>query len=63
MPRWLNILIQFLAVGAQVAAPYIVDPHSTMVFHSVLGGIQAGTAVLAHNFNPDGSPAVVPYRP
>lgn len=63
MPRWLTLVIQLTAVGAQVAAPYIVSPSSVNTFHTALGALQLFGAVAAHSYNPDGTPASVPYFP
>ena len=64
MPRWLNILMQLSALGANgyslmsgvLPAKYMVPVTiAIQSFVSVVG-------IIAHNFNPDGTPVSVPYE-
>ncbi len=63
MKRWHNILIQFSASAGQIANiwfPFVAEEHRPIVT-AVLGTVQLGTAIIAHSFNPDGTPAEKPF--
>lgn len=63
MKRWQNILIQFTASTAQIAnlwLPLVAEEHKGVVA-AVLGTVQLGAAVIAHGYNPDGTPASLAY--
>ncbi len=57
MPRWMNVLIQSLAVAGQVANAYGgLLPEKYKVGTGVVLGIgQIVVGTLAHNYNPDGT--------
>lgn len=64
MPRWLNITIQAVALAGTAVAGY-----GALLPPRIAGGVYLGSSlaqaivgVLAHHFNPDGTPAALPYR-
>lgn len=60
MTRFFNIIAQVLAIGAQVGMTY-VHPKWGLVYQAGIAALQGALAILAHNTNPDGTPASVPY--
>ena len=63
MKRWWNVAFQVAATAgqlAQVYSPFIPPPYAGMVQAGVTV-LQATVAIIAHNFNPDGTPALAPY--
>jgi hypothetical protein len=63
LTRNINIVVQVLAVALQVGNYILpVVPASTKpTISAILGIIQLIIGVVAHGFNPDGSPATLPY--
>lgn len=65
MNRTVNIVIQMLALAAQVAnflLPVLKEEHKIYAT-AAIAGVQGVTGILAHNFNPDATPARVAYEP
>lgn len=64
MKRWQTILTQVIATGAQALnlwANFI--PDNIKIFIALgLGTAQLIGANMAHNSNPDGTPAAQPYK-
>lgn len=60
MPRWLQILLHILTVGAGSYAAYATGTPLPLV---VSGGVNAVIGGVAQAYNPDGTPASVPYVP
>lgn len=65
MPRWLNILLQVVALVGQGfnLFGHFVPPKYIPAIAGGIGAAQAAVGVLAHQYNPDGTPAVVSYMP
>lgn len=64
MPKWLGIVVQLILLAGQCLNQIttMLPEESKWIVLAVLGALQvAATAVQAH-FNPDGSPATLPYR-
>lgn len=65
MPRWFNAVFQVVALIGQVAnyvSPWVpAKYHATIT--AVLSTAQGIVAVIAHNWNPDGTPSTTPYKP
>jgi hypothetical protein len=60
-----NVIVQGLATAAQVfnAVSPLIDPDQRAKIAGIIAAAQAVTAAIAHFRNPDGTPAVMPYRP
>lgn len=65
MKRFWNILFQVGAVGTQLLNLYVpfIPPKYVGMITGILTTAQGTAAVVAHNYNPDGTPAEVPYSP
>lgn len=64
MTRWLNLIFQGAAFAGQVIIPtFVHNPAREATFAGVLAAIQAAVAVIAHGYNPDGTPATQPFQP
>lgn len=64
MKRWLNFSLQVLGFTAQVIIPtFVKNPQSQVTLHGAVGLAQLAVGMVAHNYNPDGTPAVLPYDP
>ena len=64
MKRWWNIAFQTVASVTQLAniyAPFL-PPKLQGTVTGILTVAQGAVAILAHQFNPDGTPAAQPYR-
>lgn len=64
MPRWVQILLQSLAVAGGAAFTYTTthDINATIGV-IVTGATQLGIGAKAQSSNPDGTPATQPYVP
>lgn len=65
MPRWLSILLQILGGSGQIAnifAP-VMDVEQKATVAGVLAIGQLVVNAIAHNSNPDGTPAEVAWIP
>lgn len=65
MKRWINIAAQLVLGGGQIvnlAAPLMSDD-SRKAAAVVMAGLQLVISVIAHECNPDGTAAAVPYEP
>lgn len=65
MPRWLNIVFQITALAGQGFNLFgnMIPAKYQIAITGGIGAAQAAVGVLAHSFNPDGSPATVSYSP
>lgn len=64
MKRWLSIALQGIAfVGHGVVPQLALEPGTIQTIHAVLGGVQGILALIAHNYNPDGTTVRVAYYP
>lgn len=66
MKRWLNILLQILGVGGQIGnliAPLFPTPEGKAGVAAAIGVAQIVVSVIAHNTNPDGTPAEIAWTP
>jgi hypothetical protein len=65
MTRVFTIVFQVLGLVVQLgsALTNIVPDKYKLLFGTVIGAIQAIQAAVAHNYNPDGTPATVAYVP
>lgn len=64
MTRFWNILGGIAAIGVTVAAPvYIHDPAIWKHIGVGVAVLQAAKSLIAHSYNPDGTPAAMPYQP
>lgn len=65
MPRWLNVLIQGLAIAGTAFASFggLLPVAIGAKIYVAISAAQAAVSVIAHSFNPDGTPATTPYRP
>ncbi len=68
MNRWLNIIIQVCGFTAQVVLPtFVFNPHTQAIAYgstaAVAAAAQAIAGIVAHSFNPDGTPSTTAYRP
>ncbi len=65
MKRWFNIISQCIGVAAQVlnGVGDIVPVKYQVLAAGIIGTAQGIIAVIAHNFNPDGTSATSAYRP
>lgn len=65
MKRWFNTVFQGIATGAQIVNLYspFLPPRYQTILAGVLAATQGGVAVVAHKYNPDGTPAALPYQP
>ncbi len=64
MKRWLSIALQGIAfVGHGVVPQLTLEPGTMQMVHAVLGGVQGVLAIIAHNYNPDGTTVKVAYFP
>lgn len=65
MKRWLNIAIQVAATAGQLAQLYhpFLPPQIAIPIQLGTSILQGTVGVLAHNFNPDGTPAQLPFVP
>ena len=67
MPRWVNILTQVLLLVAQMSNQFFdvlklqADYRTAIML--ALGFVQALIGIVAHEYNPDGTPAVTAYVP
>ena len=64
MPKWFNILSQIILVIIQamnIVAPLLSEKDKILAA-AVVAAIQGVIAVVAHNYNPDGSKACEPYN-
>ena len=63
MTRWFNIIAQVVGTGLQLFNAYgaILPAKYQLLGATILGALQAVIAIVAHNYNPDGTPATVPY--
>lgn len=64
MTRNIQMAMQAFAIAAQVILPAIpgITPEWEQFGHAVIGAAQALGAWLGHDYNPDGTPAVVAYK-
>jgi hypothetical protein len=64
MNRWVNLVAQLLGFATQVIIPtFVVDPTKRTTIQGVVAGVQGIVGIVAHSYNPDGTPAVVAYVP
>ena len=65
MKRWWNIAFQVAATAGQLAQVYdpIIPPPYGGMAQGIAALIQATVGIIAHNFNPDGTPSQAPYIP
>lgn len=64
MKRWWNITTQSLAFLLQTVVPALpFEPETRMMLHTIISGLQGFVAILAHNFNPDGTDVKRAYYP
>jgi hypothetical protein len=63
MPKWVNYLIQAVAMLTQIVnAMGSIFPPKYQGFAAVaIAAVQAIVAAIAHYFNPDGTPAELPW--
>lgn len=62
MKRNIHIVGQLAAIFGQFLVPVFIPQHAEKA-HAVIGFIQAVMGVVAHAYNPDGTPAEVAYDP
>lgn len=65
MKRSWNTIFQVIAASSQAINLYSpIMPMKWQLWASTVISVAQGTAaIIAHNFNPDGTPAVLPYVP
>ncbi len=67
MKKWQNYLIQGLALAGQVGNFALANQwgsgNTPELIAAGIAAIQMYVGILAHNYNPDGTPAAAPYRP
>jgi len=64
MKRWVNILAQAAGVIGQLVIPaFVANPKSAAKYAAIIAAVQGIAAIIAHNYNPDGTPAALPYQP
>jgi hypothetical protein len=64
MKRWWNITTQSLAFVLQAIVPSLpLKPEQRMLTHTIVAGLQGIVAIIAHNYNPDGTTVKVAYYP
>ena len=65
MPRWLSILLQLVGGAGQVANVFMpaMDPQTKIITAGCIAAGQLVVNALAHNSNPDGTPAEVAWVP
>lgn len=65
MKRWWNIVLQVAATTGQLAQLYhpFIPPQYAIPIQLGVSVLQGTVGVIAHNFNPDGTPAVLPFVP
>jgi len=63
MKRWLSVLLQILGGVVQVGnlLTPLVSTKQKLIIGSIVGIAQVGVNTIAHNSNPDGSPAEVAW--
>ncbi len=64
MKSWLNYLIQGGASAIQIAnavSPFLPARYQIAIA-AAIAVLQAGAGAAAHHYNPDGTPAAVPYK-
>ena len=63
MPRWFNITAQAVGMLFQAFNAYgaLLGPKYMLLGATIVGSLQAVIAIVAHNYNPDGTPAALPY--
>lgn len=61
--RW-NVVIQVLATLGQALSLLqpVFSPDGKVIVATLLALIQASSALIAHFYNPDGTPARLPYN-
>jgi len=65
MKRSWNTIFQIIATSSQVLNLYapIIPPKYVGLTAAILSAVQGTAAVIAHSFNPDGTPAETKYVP
>lgn len=64
MKRWWNIVAQSLAFVLQAVVPSLpLKPEDRMLTHTIVAGLQGIVAIIAHNYNPDGTDVKCAYFP
>lgn len=58
-----TVVVQSVAIVGQTVVPDLpVAEETRALIHSIIAALQGVAAVVAHNFNPDGTPVQVAYR-
>jgi hypothetical protein len=63
MPRWVSILAQTLGFVVQGVNQFggFIPPEYHLPIALAVGAAQGVMGIIAHSFNPDGTPATLPY--
>jgi hypothetical protein len=58
MKRWTNLVFQTVALATQAVVPLLVkDPTKHVALSCAVAAAQGVVGVMAHGYNPDGTPA------
>lgn len=65
MNRPTNIIVQIASIAVQGFNMWggFIPPKYQLAVGTVIGAVQAVASLVAHNYNPDGTPATIPYDP
>lgn len=65
MTRWWNVIIQLVLAGGQIVnlLEPVLKPEHKIYAMTAISVMQVVVSIIAHEFNPDGTPAQMAYRP